>query len=494
MSHARKLFFDGAIMTISQIGAFLVSIVFSAYILRTLSKEEVAIIALPVIFEGIISLIKDFGLATSAIKKVPLLWKRRRYREARGLIRTAWLVPLAASVLLAGVMFLLRSELSFWFLKDRQWSYLIPWVVMYALAGSILNQEFLLLQALQKFKDISAISFTVSLLQKIIPFVLLLKWGVLGYLIGFAGVTWLGVGAGVWRLEKQLLGKAVAPSLLAFIRQSFPYYLSGYARYLFYQADQVLVALLMGPTVLAVYFVVRSIVRQICLFWDTFFVPLSPKLAELKSRQGNKELINNIKVMLNLTGLVLLIVVLGLIALSRTGLDIYTGGRYSEFSWLLSLMALMLLPYGLLTVVGSVVYILGTAVDRLKLEVFTGVVSFSLQLILLPSFKLLGAALAQVLCFGMALLFGVLLLRKYKVRFDGPFFSKLTVMAVITIPLAWILARQNVIVQLVGLLGIVGFTFIGGWMGLERQTRNWLWDGGKSIFDKVMPLRSESKG
>jgi len=223
------------------------------------SKEEVAVLAVGGIVTSVLDAAKGLGLGTCLLKRLPQL--DRDSTESGDLIASYLLYSLAPAMLLGlGAWAVLAPLENFLFsASDRR-----PELVL-ALAVSVLtvlmNANLLVFQARQQFGLLALGTVVVSLLQRLAP-CLAAQWrrsALLEFLwislILSAAATIMTYAplARLVRSRRRLLRPA------AFWPEYRHFYYAGWVRYSATQIDQLLVAMLFSPSVLASYYVLRRL-------------------------------------------------------------------------------------------------------------------------------------------------------------------------------------------------------------------------------------------
>lgn len=464
----------------AQIAGVAISIGFSAFFLRVMTLEQIAITALYQIFEGVMAPLRDMGLAATSIREVPGLMISKKFALAKNYLRITFWVPSFLSIVVGTIACVASAELSLVFLKTSAYvKYIYP-AVIYAVISSMLTQILLNLQALQKFKVHSGLLLFTQFSQRVVSLFCWFRWGLIGYLYGFTGATLVGLIVGVSYLWKYISLKNGIRDISAILYKSLPYYLSNWSRFFFNQADQLVVGILLSPSLLAVYYVIRNIVRQVTSLWDSMFTPLAPKLSEIFRSDSlsttKQSMSGKITVLIQIIFWSLAFLTVLMVVHSRTGLEFYTGGAYSSYWWFFALFSLTVIPYGISATFSPLILVFNHPSDRLKYELTTGISSILGLFILIPIFGLVGAAISQILSYTISLFVGFYLVStNIKLNFRLKFFLPISIMTLIVVLYcAEFVSRLGVVSQIsVDIVNLVIFIALG-WLVIDNVTKSWI--------------------
>lgn len=370
----------------------LISVGFLAYLSRRVGAHELGLFALVFVLQGIIGSLDGLGLFTTLIRLAPEKLGARDASSVRGMIRAALGRSLAASLVILGLALLAQGSLERLLLKEGGGGKLLPWLLLNAVALSFFDKLMLVLQSLQRFREISWITVLVSLVQRLSAIAALeLGGGLAGALQAFFLSGFAASALTVWRLRDYLRAGTAPPG---FARYSLPYYFQGFARFGFSQADQALVAVLFHPAQLAVYYIARRIVSVLTLSFDALLDPAVPRLAE--ARFGDSSAFRPRFAFVE--RLMTLLVTTGSFLVSANGpwlLGLVGGEGYSSSSLLLALLSFAVFGYGVFSLRSVGVYLREPPRALLALSVAVGAVNLISGVLLGRKWGLEGFAAAQ---------------------------------------------------------------------------------------------------
>lgn len=396
---------------ISRITVTLVSIGFIGYISRILSKEELGVFALLSVFESLLPVIVGLGLIASAIRLIPEVKARGEESKVSDIIKiTLFLTNLVAlPLILVGIFG--RNYLSLVFLKSNKYANIIIWILLTSFFFTSFSWILLIHQSLQSFTQIAILSIITYVLQRLIAIFLLLKgYGIEGIIYGFFIGSMVGVLLGIFTLKKYIFSKYYGYPIGDLIKFSLPYYAQGWARYVFNQGDQTMVALIFVPEILAVYFLAKKIVSLVILVFEALLEPVIPKLAEIKPK-GILIFKHNINKIYNIFVISALIVVI-LMFINNKNIIYFLGGEkfYNDYL-VVNILAISFFVYLLFSIYSIEIYLLEKPQELLKINLLVGGINIVSGFTLGFTFSLIGFAIAQSLGF----IIGIIIIQnKYK--------------------------------------------------------------------------------
>ncbi len=382
-----------------------VSTIFIMLISRKLTKYEFGIFAVMNIFMTIVPMIVGLGLPTSAIRLVPELMSKGEKEKVSDIIKLTILLPIPETVLILFIGVIFSKFLSQIFLKSVDYYQHMVWILFTAFFYSIIDRIILVYQSLQKFKNIAFLSIFVNTFSRILAFLFLLgSCGLIGIFYGFLVSEVIGVIYGFYTLRKYIFSKYNGYLAKEYLRFSFPYYLKGWARFGFNQADQTIVALVFTPEVLAVYFVAKKIISTLILVLSSFLDVLIPKLAENKG-YGMEFFIENYKKVNKMFIMWVLLSVLFVSINSKFLMYLLAGVKFHNQFLILNILSISLFFYFMFTLYSVYIYLCYLPSETLKLNLLAGIINIISGVVLGLKFGLKGFAVAQSIGFIYSLYF-----------------------------------------------------------------------------------------
>jgi O-antigen/teichoic acid export membrane protein len=393
---------------VSKILVTLISIVFIGYISRCLSKTELGIFALMSIFDGLIPVIAGLGLGTSAIRLIPEF--KNESSKISDIIKLTILLPSVTTFLVAIYASYISNLISLVFLKTEVYGGFVIWIIFISSFSCILQYIIIVLQSLQKFSKIALLSIFSNFISRFLAVVFLLNgYGIVGIFQGFLIGTIFGVIIGIFTLRKYIFSKYYGYPIKEYIRFSFPYYLQGWARFAFNQADQFLVALMFIPEILAVYFIAKKVVSLFLLVFESLLEPIVPRLAEKKG-QSIENFFENYKKSYQTFSIFAFLSSLFLLINSKNLIYLLGGSKFYNQFLVLNILSVSMFFYFLFSLYSILVYLLYKPLDILKINVLVGIANMLFGFLLGLKFGLIGFAIGQSIGF----ILGILIYYNYK--------------------------------------------------------------------------------
>lgn len=410
----------------AQAAVSLVSVGFTIFLARVLTKTEFATFAVYGILTASIDMLVNLGLETMVIQTAPSMLKGHHPEQGMAIMKTTLLSRCIMTVVLGCSVYILSGHISLWLLKTPEYASLIRWMAFGTIFSSVFQCLQLLGQAAQEFGGLSVQTVITNLFQRLLAISLYFAMGLEGYVIGLSLGPLVGI-VGMLLVLRDYLFNGVRPAAWGpMVRYSFPYYLRGFGRYGFWQADQIVVGLLLTPEILAAYSIARQFANYLRIGIEAFLTPVMTKVAEM--RESDKERLQRAfwKVSRYLS-LGVMPVCLTVALISAWLLELYGGNKYRDAWPILVVLSLGQLAYYVSSLYGLYVYALGRPRDLLLLDVFGGVSNLLLSILIVSLIGEAGIAWAQLLAFSlMAIAAKKILSLSMEVHFDTRTFSTLT--------------------------------------------------------------------
>ena len=410
-SNASKVIRSSAMLVSSQMGTLIFSIFYFALIANTFSKMEMAIFAAFTVITSLSQYITDLGLGNTCVKKLPELLALGKQEEANFLARISVSLPILAALLLTLLVFRFSHKVSLIFLKSSDYYSIIRIIAFGIVTVNLFRVFSYVITAIQKFKLLSGIRITKGIFINILAYLVYLRYSISGYLMVLV------CGNIVFSIimmysAKGLLSRSTSRgSIKRILIYSLPFYADGGVRYLTMHVDTLLVSLLLSPSLLAGYYVVKKFFNILFNYINALLAPIPPKLAEIKVK-GVAAITNAFT--LSSRYLIFAIIPIGflLAALSYPILKIYGGERYLSLYPVLSILSIAGVLLGFFELYGGTLYILGKPRAQFYRNAFAGVTSLLLCLAFIVPFGVLGIAVSKCISLLGGSLFCVWFLKK----------------------------------------------------------------------------------
>ena len=404
------------------IGAQAVISIFSIFyfiiITRLFTKIQLASLAVLGIMCGIAAMVTGMGLNATCIQKVPELIAKDERKKACALIKASIFIPLALSLLIAGIVYFTSTKISQTFFKSSDFVMLIKIMALGTMIYKLYECLSHTLRAVQKFGKVSIANVMNNIGGRLIALPLYFVLGIKGYIGGLIFAQGLIVLYMVYHLKEYLFFSSGLHPIKELVHYSLPYYGDGFVRFGTMQADQLIIGVFLKPELLATYYVARRFFDYLQLYIDALLGPIVPKIAELKT-QGMEIVQKAFTKTSRYLSFSLIPVSLLIAAISYPLLRIYGGDKYIGATPVLALLSVAAIAYGLYSVYAINVYILGKPIERFKQESVSSFLNVALGLGLVIPLNIFGLAIARLFSLSGASLFSRHLLKKLsKTRFD----------------------------------------------------------------------------
>ncbi len=395
----------------ARLAAGAISVFFTAWLIRLLPVEELALWPIILALAGIIEALGSLGMGDTFVRRIPRHLVNGDGDAASRLLKTG----LVLNVLVCAAVTVLLYSQATWAAE-----HLLGGAEKASLVSSVALAAFLLalekrlgwgLNATQQFGRIAALSLVTNTLRTPVAVVLYLRTGLTGLLLAFAVVPALGcVLTVVWLWPHLWRSRTFEPvgGLLAF---ALPYYGVSITGFIRGRAHYLLVGLLTTPEVLGVYFVacrVSDYIRELNRFGIS---AVTPKLAE----RGGSDPQARPRLLRKCTRYILLGLLpmhLGVAVLARPIVGLYAGAEYLQAGTLLTVLALFAYLELLYSVHRAYIQVFAPPVHLLVLQIVSALVDLGTMTALVILYGGLGAALAKFATYALLALMSALLLRR----------------------------------------------------------------------------------
>ncbi len=386
-----------------------IALLFLGVSTRLLTLQEMAVFALYNTLCGMLTVVCSLGLLAACIQKLPGLLAQDRFGEAAGLARVASTVYVLGAALVTASLLIAAEPVSVLILKTPQGAGDVRAAALAALCFGLYEAAQLLLSATQRFGRLGAYNVTAALVQRIVSLVLFFGFGMKGFLAGFALGSLAGAALGTAAVSDVLRGGGAGresrqTSGLGWIRYSVPFYGDGYLRYLYMQADQLLVGIFLNPIDLSIYFLAKRFLQYCEVLVSSLVTPLGTKISELRGRDPGA-IPGVFAASLRSFVLIFLPTAAMLAAISPFLLLMVGGHRYAAALIPLAILFLSLPFFALFSHLATFIYVLGAPRDRLRNNVVSTSVQAVAVLGLMPYLHLVGLAIAKGIGFAGGMMY-----------------------------------------------------------------------------------------
>lgn len=396
----------------ARFGVSMFSLVFYGVAAHTLDRAELAPLAAMAVIAELFRVVRSFGVPQSMLQRVPQSVAKDENDNAAWLIRRTMLITVGVSIPAVALAWHLRDAISQAILKQPADAAQMFVILGFALMMSTYDALQLALLALQRFGRQSGAYVVTMGGQRILALVLLFVYGIDGVLAGFLIGAIIGNVLCVFWLRDYLFGafKRTGDGFIRLWRYSIPYYGQEFARYIFHEADQFFVGLLLSPELLANYFIAKRIAHGLRMLIDSAADVMRPKMGEL-SAMGDDAVKEGFARASRFMSYLAMPVTLGIAAISGPLILFYAGAEYRDAGALALSLSIAMLFYAYFSLYEVSLYMLGRPAHRFYADLCVAGATLVAFFIMVGPLRDMGIALALTAGFAFGLGMSVLMLR-----------------------------------------------------------------------------------
>ena len=418
-SHSVQTVKNGLKVLSGQIGINIFSLAFGIYFAHVLALREMAILAILVLISGLLSVTASLGMNDTLVKKIPAFIEEGKLHEVKSYFSAILFVQMVVATLLVCLTLSFYKEISILFYKSILPFSTMAIILSYAYVRGLLLIMDAMIRGVQRFGRLSTARVVEQVSSRLMSIALFFVWHVNGLLLGMLVGSIVCFLLYCYFLKEFIeFSKPSIKKMKEIISYSFPYYGAAWLRFSIMQSDRYFVSIFFQPDQLAVYHVATKIIEYFIQFIDALSAPITSKIAQLKVY--GKERMESIFVKTIKYYFLLYIPVIGLlIAFARPAIELYGGAKYSNGFLIMIILAvgLMLAPFS--SLIEAFIFILGEPLERLKIRFLSGVFSIIGTYELMKMLSVNGLALSKLFVWGIYIVVGAVLLRKFiVVRID----------------------------------------------------------------------------
>jgi O-antigen/teichoic acid export membrane protein len=402
ISRHSAVFFAGTVFTAAT------GYLFKVYLARVLGAEALGIYALGMTIVGLLGIFNALGLPYSAVRFVAGYMATARFDLLRSFLASSIFLLLVFNLLLGGAVLLIGPWVSVRFYHTPALTRYLGLFALIMVFGALTG---FLGQVLTGYKDVARRTVITNFIGS--PLMMIFTLGLVGAGLGLWGyifaqassalVVIVLLALAVWRLTPKA-ARGFRGSLAPMEREvvSFSAIVFGvsFLEYLMAQADKILIGFYLNAREVGIYAVAMALVAFVPIILQSVNQIFSPTIADLYAR-GQIDLLGRIfqtltKWILGLT----LPLAAGMVIFAPALMRIF--GRDFEAGWLVLVIGTLgqLINCG----VGSVGYLLlmsGNQRSLIRIQAVMACVMVGLNLVLIPKFGIMGAAVGAALTNGV---------------------------------------------------------------------------------------------
>jgi O-antigen/teichoic acid export membrane protein len=266
----------------------LLGIVMIAFFTRYLRKDELAILPVYEMLAALAGIIFSFGLQPTFLRLLPARFAEDPNR-ARSLIFSGAILLLPGAAVYSIGVHALADWINPRLFGEFDYAGLIRITAVGYFFVALKNFAQSVLWSCSRFDRISLVQITAAFGRVVFLASGALLWGTKGLALGLVANEILTALMTVWFIRDIIAGPRVPLHPLGdLLRQSWPFYLEGFLIYFRSQGDNWIVASMLGPNAIAVYFVAKRLPLMMQMFVESLDKVLTSEIS--KRRKDPEEL------------------------------------------------------------------------------------------------------------------------------------------------------------------------------------------------------------
>ena len=276
-------------LTTANVAVKILGVLMIALFTRYLTKEELAILPVYEMLAVLSGIMFGFGLQPTFLRLLPSLYSENP-DEARGMVFSGGLMFVTGSLVFACGTFFLSGWLSSILFKGPDFAHIIKIASAGFFFVSLKNFSHMVLWTKSRFDKISITQITGAGGRALFAGGFLLLWGVEGMTAGLVLNEIICAAVSLYFIRDILMGPRVPLYPLGdLMKQSLPFYFEGFLNYLRLQGDNWIVATMLGPATMAIYFVAQRLPGMMQMFIQSLDKVVTSELSQRKNQPQEME-------------------------------------------------------------------------------------------------------------------------------------------------------------------------------------------------------------
>jgi O-antigen/teichoic acid export membrane protein len=349
---------------------------------RFLLKEELALVPLFVVMGRLSMVIFSFGILPTLVREIPHLIEEKKIAEAQSAIGTSLLIVLPGILVFSGLCFIFSQQLSLFFLNTKEYTFHFK-LMSLGFFFSGVNQTFSYIYwSLSRYQQESKRILIVGVLQAMMGIAFVLGWGIIGLIAALVISSTINTILYIYNLKDIIFSVSFKLyPVKKLIIESLPFHFESYLQYFRAEGDQLVVASLLGPEALAIYYIAKRPYDILHSFTQSLEKILTTNLAKVK---GDLDLFSRkVSTIVNLNFFIILPVMFLAIGVCPTIIVIIAGKGYdAAVIPAMVLLLLLMCQFFWRTTFGKSIFILKSAGSRFKVTLAETIILSFLMFVL----------------------------------------------------------------------------------------------------------------
>jgi O-antigen/teichoic acid export membrane protein len=402
---------SGSAMLGSQLLLAVFNLFLTAYVVRLLTKDELATMALVEILYFLF-LFAEMGFMAVAIQQAPSdLVSGQDQSRAIGLVKSALFYPMALVLLMGGLMFAFSVQVSELFLKTPDYA----WAIRILVPGSIGLYWYYAIHAVAQIKQdyylIARWNFLSGIMRHLFSIPGYWLFGFPGFLVGVTLSCLLPAVGLSWPLRAFFLNRVPMAPFRPTFRYGLPLYFRNILRFGYTYLDQVLVGIFLPPGSLATYNVAHRLRKHAHIAIESFQMPMALRMAALRQDPAETQDAFLDKSLRYTNMIIIPVIVLAAVA-SPWLMAAFGGEKYAADWPLLAIMLLGQAGYALFNVYSAAVFARLAPWATLAVDSLNGGINYLMIPAMMAGMQQYGVAIGQLIGFLAGIAMGGVLLQR----------------------------------------------------------------------------------
>ncbi len=401
---------DTAKLVVSQFGAAIFAICFSAWLVRSLPAKELSIWPVWLGLSGILQALSQLGMRDTFVRLVPQALREGRDADAARILRCGLFANLVMASLLCAAFWMMSGAAANVFLKAPEMGPVVRLVMLAVFFTAMRLHLEGALSSVQQFGTVAVVGAICRIGQSSLAVAAYLVSGIQGAVFALIAVNFVACALALAKLWKWLQIGSGLQGLRGVISYAGPFWGVAILSFLTNRIDYLVVAALTVPELLASYYVARKLASYVEQVGEFAMSAVAPKLAELRGRPDHEARAGFCKCT-RYAFLGLLPVRLAGIALGPALVLLYAGDKYASAGITLSLLCGYIQMSNLYALHRAAILAFGRRWHLLALQAIAGCLNPLALVLFVPVWGGPGAAVGKICVFFVLTLVGYYLLR-----------------------------------------------------------------------------------
>ncbi|MFC2143104.1 flippase [Candidatus Aenigmatarchaeota archaeon] len=445
MLYTQKAIKNSTIIFVFTIIATLTGYLLRIYLSRSLSIEDFGLFYAVNAFIAFFVTFQGFGTSTSLIKFLPEFILKKEASKIKSSVFIVLIIQLVILSIFTAVVFAFSDSLAMILFKTIEASMIIKILMLSLVAGTFYLVFQFTFQGFQRMKAYALIE-PVRIISVFILSSILIYLGALGvayayllaaiitsivFFLPFVKIFKQHFGNSILKIESRISDRGLWKKLILF---GFPVFVGTIASFIIGYIDTIMLSLFTNLKQVALYQVALPTSQFLWVFAATLAVVMVPMISELYAKKEKKILEQNISFFANISLFIVVPFVVVLFTFPEIIINLLFGSKYILASEPLRILAIGSVFYTIFCLFQNSLIAIGKPKINTKIIIFMSIINIILNLVLIPGFGIVGAAITSAISFLIGAITSYIFLRKFLiVRISYKRLSKIFLSAVLSV-------------------------------------------------------------